>query len=127
MAPRRGEQVVVHVREDPERVACIAKPFQRAIRVGERLPVGERFGEERAVGGPAEGGGDARRGLGEDFAIRAIALMFHLPLGGRVGVQDGVAGGRGILAGEGAGDAALPVDERPVTIEGDDVVIACHA
>ena len=130
VAARRGEQIVVDVREDAEAVAGGAQALERGVRVGERLPRRERVGEERAalVGErPAEGVGDAGGGLGEDVAIEAVALALDHRLDLRVRAQHLVAAELDAVLARGAqervGDAALPVDERSVAVEGDDVVI----
>ena len=97
VAARRGEEIVVDVREDAEPVAGVAQSLQRGVRVGERLPRRQRLGEERgALGGERPSEGLRRRGcgLGEDVAVGAVVLALDHRLDLRVGAQDLVAAQR---------------------------------
>ena len=128
MLQRFRQQVVVHIRQNAEGIASSAQAREGRIGIRERHPVGQAFGKEggaRSVDCPAEASADPHRSVGEYVAIAPVLRR----LGRRPRVEQGSQHcgrveadsicGRGVL--ECLGDTSLPVDERPVAVEGDDV------
>jgi hypothetical protein len=126
---RGGEQIVVAVRQHAQAKASL-QTVQRVRRIRERRPVLDRP-RERAdlVGGrfEAELLGDPSEAGGEDLGIRPIRAAFRGRLMSGVAGQDvlgitvdpvGVEDGP-----ERRTQSGLPVDERPVAVEGQRVDI----
>jgi hypothetical protein len=120
------EEVVVDVGEDAQSVAGGLEAFERLVRIGERLPVLERVGEEVLLQGEPELARDAAGGFVQHVPIEVVCRL-DPRLFVRVGAEERFAvETRGLLP-EGVGDAGLPVDERSIAVEGDDVVAAVHS
>ena len=123
--PRLGDQIVVHVREDPEPDPGTGEPLERTVRIAKRLPGrqrGREFASCRLAHLDPFGRCRPPGRLREDLAIgpELLGLDVRLDLG--------VAGqqprsldlaARGV--GERRRDPRLPVDQCSVTVKGDDV------
>ena len=130
---RRGEKVVIHVGKNPEAVARCRDPLQRRVRVGKGLPGRKRFRESARPlrrQRPTQTLRHAQGGRRQDFPVAAIRPRLDgrldLGVGGESigGRNSGSIGRRGLL--KPPADAALPVDQRPVTVEGEDIVGPAH-
>src|SRR6266403_1968056 len=122
-----SEKIVVHVRQDAERIACLAQSLQSAVGVGKRWPVSKTLRQEGgtlAGYGPAETLADTLCSSGQDFAIRLVwslrrgAGIEQRPQHGRW-VQTDPVRHRGLA--KRLENAGLPVDEGPIAVKGNDV------
>src|SRR5258706_5786496 len=134
VAEGAGEQIVIHVGEDSEAAAGGDEPFERGIGVGKRLPGRERVGQPaRALGRqrPAEMFRDTEGCFRQDIPVGPEGFRFDGRLDLRVGGEDLGPRERETLPGGGPfeprADAALPVDERSVAIESNEVKRTSHS
>ena len=132
---RRGEEVGVAVRDHAEPVPLV-QPAQRVGRVGERGPVANRHREARdrlGCHGDAVVLGDAPQPGCEHLAVAPIRRPFGIGLVPGIHLEQCVVVDclelreRGAETGE---QPRLPVDQRPVAVEREDVEAVegdCHA
>src|SRR6185503_8850007 len=130
VAPRRTEQLVVDVRQDPDLV-LLGEALELGVRLAERSPIGHAVGQELSARGlelPPELLGSADGRAPQNLRVELVRTALHLVLDlGEQGDQlvpvDRETVAVGLLL-ESVVRAGLPVDQGAVAVKSDELDFA---